>query len=78
MTTRFDTLAFAEALEGTGLSQSRREALTRAIHDVAMSEIVTRADLTKEAQSIVFRLGVIVVASATIMTAVLGLLISLK
>jgi hypothetical protein len=41
----FDTLAFAETLEGAGLDPKLSRAVSCAMRDIAMKDIATKADI---------------------------------
>lgn len=76
--TPFDTLSFADRLKDTRLGRAGAETLSRAMAEVAMANLVTKADLEAAKHSITVRMGGMMLAATTIIVAVLGALISLK
>lgn len=82
MATHFDTLAMVEALEGTGLSQARREVLARAIHDVAMQQTASKTEvdraIDRAVHSLTVRIGAMIGAAVTILIAAAAVLVTLQ
>jgi hypothetical protein len=53
--TAFDTLAFAERMEGAGMDRDLSRALAHAMQDVAMQNVATKADLEKAVHTLTVR-----------------------
>lgn len=53
--TAFDTLAFAERLQGAGMSVELSRALSHAMQDIAMQDVATKADLKDAVHTLTVR-----------------------
>ncbi len=73
----FDTLAFVKRMQSAGMEQRQAEAFAEALSTVALDQVATKSDLKELEHKIVIRVAGIVAAIGTVMTAILGALISL-
>ena len=73
MNATFDTLAFSDRLKAAGASEELSDALARAIQDVAMNDVATKADIREAVHNMTVRVGAMIGGAV----ALLGVLISL-
>jgi hypothetical protein len=82
----FDTLSYARRLKQAGVPDSQAEAMADATRELVVTEFATKADLAALEQRLIaamdtrglrltVRMGVMLAAAVSLMTAIIGLLI---
>lgn len=73
----FDTLEFAKRLQ-PAFTRDQAEAVARVLHEVALTNVATKADLDKAVHTLTVRLGSAIGLGLTLATGVLGVIIALN
>ena len=78
MNAQFDTLAFSKVLQDAGIDESVRNAITRAIQDVAMKNVATTQDVESAVHTVTVRVGAMLGVGLSVAVALLAALITLN
>lgn len=74
----FDTLEVSKRLQAAKFNRDQAEALTKALHEVALTNVTTKADLDRAVHTLTVRGISALVIGLGIATTILGALITLN